>query len=388
MKIAIACERFDPNAGGLEHWACQLVRTLNLRGHETHVVTFRTGKAGYHAPPHLHVLPWSNSRLARARAVHDALSDLDADVSHDLGVGWTADILHPQAGSGSANRQRDWVSRSFRERVEQRLRPSYWKWLLEVREFERRQYAPDGGLVIAVSRMVAGHLQELHGVRAERIRLIPNGVDTRRFSPQAVAPLREEMRRRLNIQPDRTLFLFAAHNPRLKGIRPLLQSLAELRRSQPAAILAIIGKDPQPEHRLAAARLRIQDSVRFEGFVPDPLPYYAAADAFVLPTFHDACSLTVLEACACGLPVVTSKYNGVSELMTQGREGFVIEDPADLQEVAQAMARCADPALRGPMSAAARDLALRNAMDQNVTAIEGVYLDSLSSQRRNGNQPS
>src|SRR6185295_7149273 len=105
--------------------------------------------------------------------------------------------------------------------------------------------------------------------------------------------------------------------------RPLLRAMAELQRKKPGAALAIIGRDPQPEHRLSAVRLRIQDSVRFEGFVADPLPYYAAADAFVLPTFYDACSLTVLEACACGLPVITSKYNGVSELMTQGREGVV-----------------------------------------------------------------
>jgi len=381
MKIAVACERFDSNAGGLEHWARQFVRGLNLRGHEVHVVTFRAGAVEDHGRPHLHVLPWSNSRFVRARAVQSVFASLKADVEHDLGTGWTADILHPQAGSGRANRRRDGASRSPSERWMQRLRPAYWKRLLELREFERRQYSRADGTIIAVSQMVARNLQELHGVSAERVRLIPNGVDTERFSPEARARLRDQTRRRLNIQPDQTLFLFAAHNPRLKGVRPLLQAMGELHRSHPEATLAIIGRDPQPEQLVDAVRLGIEDSVRFEGFVADPLIYYAAADAFVLPTFYDACSLTVLEACACGLPVITSKYNGVSELMTQGREGFLIEDPGDFEELAQAMATCTDPALRGPVSAAARALALHNSMDRNVVVIERLYEECVSRRR-------
>jgi UDP-glucose:(heptosyl)LPS alpha-1,3-glucosyltransferase len=219
-------------------------------------------------------------------------------------------------------------------------------------------------------------------VPPERIRIVPNGVDTQKVSPSVRTAQRDEMRRRLHIQRDETLFLFAAHNPRLKGIRPLLRALAELRRGQPGAVLAVIGKDPPAGIRRTAARLNIEDSIRFAGYVDAPLSYYAAADAFVLPTFYDACSLTVLEACACALPVITSKYNGVSELMTHGREGWIIDNPRDFRELAQAMAHCADAAHSGSMSAAARELALRNTMEQNVTAIERVYLECLAHRRR------
>ena len=387
MRIAIACQRFDSAAGGLEHWTCQLVRGLAERGHEVHVVAFHAGpasqpgKARQSERPLLHLLPWSGSRLRRARAVQVALAGLKADVVHDLGACWSAGILHPQAGSGVANRRLDNSSRTPRERWEQRLRPSYWRWLLEYREFERRQYARSRGAIIAVSRMVERDLRELHGVAADRIRRIPNGVDTARFSPSVCAEYRQEMRTRLKLEPRHTLYLFAAHNPRLKGFRPLLEAFAQLRSGHPEARLAMIGKTADPEQRRAAARLGVADFVLFEGFVDNVLPYYAAADAFVLPTYYDACSLTVLEALACGLPAITTTHNGAAELMTR-KEGFVLDDPQDSHALAVAMARCAEPAARLTMAKAAREMALQNGMDKNIDAIENLYRECAA--RRTG----
>ena len=65
------------------------------------------------------------------------------------------------------------------------------------------------------------------------------------------------------------------------------------------------------------------------GAIDDPVPYYAAADVFVLPTFYDPCSLSVSEAAASGLPSVTTRFNGAAELLTEGVDGSVISDPAD-----------------------------------------------------------
>ena len=57
--------------------------------------------------------------------------------------------------------------------------------------------------------------------------------------------------------------------------------------------------------------------------------YYGAADLYVHPTFYDSCSLTVLEALATGLPVVTSRFNGASDVIVSDEGGRVIDDPAD-----------------------------------------------------------
>ena len=73
---------------------------------------------------------------------------------------------------------------------------------------------------------------------------------------------------------------------------------------------------------------------------------YFAADFFVHPTFYDPCSLVVLEALACGLPVITTRYNGAAEVLHPPREGFVIDDPHDLDQLAGAMKQLLDPARR------------------------------------------
>ena len=71
-----------------------------------------------------------------------------------------------------------------------------------------------------------------------------------------------------------------------------------------------------------ARRLKITDRVRFAGYCADMRNGYFAADFFVHPTFYDPCSLVVMEALACGLPVVTTRYNGAAEIMRPPREGL------------------------------------------------------------------
>ena len=116
MNVAIACEQFDEHGGGLERWTAQLVNRLENRGHTIDVVCFRTGAHSLSETTRLHVLPWSDDRLRRARTAAAALRDIQADVTHDLGASGCADVVHPQAGSGRANRQRDWTSRSAPDR--------------------------------------------------------------------------------------------------------------------------------------------------------------------------------------------------------------------------------------------------------------------------------
>ncbi|MCW5980203.1 MAG: glycosyltransferase family 4 protein [Bryobacteraceae bacterium] len=378
MKIALACERFDPRGGGLEQWACQFARRLIERGHEVHALAFR---AAPDAPawPRVHLAPWSESRLRRAETLERELPRLNCDVIHDLGAGWACDVLHPQMGSREANLRQDLRRQNWRERWLRALRPAQRRWRNELREFERRQYQHRAGLTIAVSQMVARDLRELHGVAAERIRVIPNGVDAERLSPERLTPLREQMRHQLGWRKE-TVFLFAAHNPRLKGIRPLFAAFGILQKRCPEARLVAIGKAPEPRFQRLAARLGVQDRIRFAGFVGDPLPYFAAADAFVLPTYYDACSLTVLEAWAAGLPVVTTRRNGAAELMTNGVEGFVIEEPDRTAALADAMERLTDPNLRRRMGEAARNLALCRSLERNVDEIEGVYREAAARQ--------
>ena len=126
----------------------------------------------------------------------------------------------------------------------------------------------------------------------------------------------------------------------------------------------------------------LASQVIFAGRVDDPLPYYAAADCYVHPTYYDPCSLVVLEAGACGLPLITSRYNGASELFRDGQDLLLIDDPADDAELARSMQTLLDDAARRRLGAAAREKVMQHSFERNVDQILEIYQGILD--RRGG----
>ena len=121
-----------------------------------------------------------------------------------------------------------------------------------------------------------------------------------------------------------------AHNFRLKGVATLLGGDAAPGGPPGREVrLVIVGGKHIDSWRRHVARLGLSEQVVFAGRVDDPLPYYAAADCYVHPTYYDPCSLVVLEAAACGLPLITSRYNGASEMFRDGEDVLLVDDPAD-----------------------------------------------------------
>jgi UDP-glucose:(heptosyl)LPS alpha-1,3-glucosyltransferase len=120
----------------------------------------------------------------------------------------------------------------------------------------------------------------------------------------------------------------------------------------------VIGHPNYAKYAKLAASLGIAERVRFLGHRPDPRDAYFAADYLVHPTFYDPCSLVALEALACSLPVITTLYNGASELL-DGSNGFAINDPHNRDELASAINRVSEPAFRATASNAARATAAK-----------------------------
>ena len=221
--------------------------------------------------------------------------------------------------------------------------------------------------------MVREHFRTLHGVPEERIRLIPNGVDAGRFSPQHCSGFREPMRRELGCRDNETLFLLVAHNLLLKNAEAAIRALARLTANGTAARLVILGgKRPARFVRLAR-KLGLSERVAFFEAVSDVRLYYAASDVYLHPTWYDPCSLVALEALACGLPVITTRFNGVSEIMTDGVHGFVLGDPADAGALAGKMGELSDPELRARMGEAARRLASEHTFERQTEEFLSLY---------------
>jgi len=373
MRIGLVVEKFDPLRGGLEQWSVQFASQLLDRGHEVHVVAAGFGEEAPAMPIIPHRLEGVHSRIGFAEAAEQKLRSLCLDVVHDTGVGWYCDVFQPHGGSRRVVLEQSillvppWLrplKRAFRYATPRHGR---FAALME------RQYVNDGRIMLALSRKMADDFHRLHDVPPERIRLIYNGVDTVRFSPENRERYRESVRRYLGVDDRTTLLLIVAHNFRLKGVPTLLRAMGRLAARRAPVHLAVVGGRRLRKYVRMAGRLGAGSMVTFVGSVHDTVPFYAAADAYVHPTYYDSCSLVVLEALASGLPAITSRFNGVGELMTEGAEGFVLGDPSSVDELLGRIERLFDPDTRLRMGQAARRMARKHTIQRNADAVLAVY---------------
>ncbi len=377
MKIGLVLERFDPVRGGLEHWTCQFARRLVALGHEVHVVAFEFYPGASADGIIAHKLDMPESRLERGVLLAGRIPSLGLDIVHDMGIGWTADVIHPHGGSTKAL----WEHNLLRIPRWRQIR--FWreKRYRELEELERRQHANHSAIIVAVSEMVSQHFQKLHRLPPSRIRVIHNGVEVEKFTPEIRQKYRESTRQHVEVE-DEVLFLMLAHNLLLKNADTAIRAIAELiGRGAPARMLIAGGKKPDRFIALAK-KLDVTRFVRFMGQI-DPLPYYAAADAFIHPTWYDPCSLVTLEASSCGLPVVTSRFNGAAEMMTGDSEGFVLSDPADVSALANRMEETLDAHRRSKMSAGGRAMAMRNTFENQTTRFVELYKEIMARRHLN-----
>jgi UDP-glucose:(heptosyl)LPS alpha-1,3-glucosyltransferase len=235
--------------------------------------------------------------------------------------------------------------------------------------------------IVTNSAFSARSLAGAYPAAAGKVQVVHNGIDTEYFSPRVRADVREATRRRLGLAPGQPAFLLVGAGVRRKGTLELLEALAGL--AVPAARAILLGRRDAGESVAvdrALDRLRLRDRVTLQDFAPDPRPYYAAADVFVLPTKFDPFSNATAEALACGLPVITTSANGISELMTDGREGFVVADPYDVAGLRAAMAAVLE-ADRKQMGEAGRGLAETLTWKRHVDAMLQIYADLISESR-------
>jgi len=382
MRVGLVLQHFDPRRGGLEQWSVRFAERLAARGHEVHVVARRFDGGGKSAPVVPHRIDGAETPLKFAEEAQAKLSSLALDVIHDMGAGWHCDVFHPHGGSWHSitERKLSLMRPGLRElkRGLNVLLPRHRRY----RALMARQYADHGQIMLALSRSVAEDFRRFHQVPAERIRVVYNGVDVERFSPEQRGRFRASLRRSLGIDDDTVLALIVAHNFRLKGVPTLLRAMQRFHREPRPVRLVVVGGKRLLRWQLKAARLGVARLVDFVGPVDDPVPYYAAADLYVHPTTYDTCSLVVLEAAASGLPVVTSRLNGVAELLKHGTDALLLRDPTNVDELTGAMQTLFDDSRRAELGSAARRTALKHPLDRNVDEVLAVYEELLASRGR------
>jgi len=180
----------------------------------------------------------------------------------------------------------------------------------------------------AVFNEVASFVKDL-----EKIHLVPNGVDTRRFNPKLNGDI---IRNQLAIEDKQIIFTIRYHSPRY-GISYLLLAVKLILNKRRDAVFVIGGDGPLLDyHKNLTRRLGISSHVFFTGRIPqEELPlYYAASDVVVVPSLQEAWGLVATEAMACGKPVVASRVGGLPDQVIDGYNGFLVppRDPKALAD--------------------------------------------------------
>jgi UDP-glucose:(heptosyl)LPS alpha-1,3-glucosyltransferase len=362
VKIALIRYRYTP-FGGAERYMQRLIEGLRGAGHEIHIFAaewkadIETGIT-FHRVPVVRLTGWlkdltfsRNSRKLIEKEHPDIIFSLERTLRQDIyraGDGchrqW---LILKNRGQGFLHKAATWLNP---------LQQAY-VWL------ERRMFTdPQLAAIIANSGTGKQDIIRLYGVDPAKIHVVYNGIDPVSHDVRH----RELQRQTLTAEfalGDELRLLYVGSGFRRKGVPAAIAAAARL---DTPFRLFIVGKGNQGAYRRLAQRLGIADRVTFTGPRNDVELFYQGCDLFIFPTLYDPFSNATLEAMAHGLPVITTRYNGVSELIRTGENGFVVQDPQDVTAIGDCLQLLTDENLRRRMGEQAAETAGAFTMQRNV----------------------
>jgi glycosyltransferase involved in cell wall biosynthesis len=171
--------------------------------------------------------------------------------------------------------------------------------------------------IYAMSEHTASNIKRIRGVEQNKVFVVPFPVDTKRFYP-----LKERT------TGERYLLLVARINDARKNAMLLLNSFSTVVKEFPDVKLVIIGDTPERQYVEKCNELGITQSVKFLDRIPNEqtVEYYQNAAVFTLPSLQEGLGIVVLEAMACGVPVVATRCGGPEQIVVDGENGFLVEN--------------------------------------------------------------
>lgn len=356
LRVCIFTETYFPVVGGGETQARLLAEGLVRKGNYVIILTRRTdsshakverygGITVYRLPPtgRQHLKKWglllsSFPALFRLRSQYDFLL-----VSGFRVVGVSAvlmsKILH-KCCLLKADNNGEMSGAFFKgglEKVGWKLNSAFFNSCLGLRNLILRN--ADG--FIAISAQIAEELAT-HGIQVDdKIHCIPNSVNTEIFHPVSCSE-RRRLRGLLGLPDKEILVIYTGRLVSYKGLPHLLKVWKDLSRKYRNAGLVLVGGGSldiyncENELKAYVFENELQESVFFSGEVRNVHEYLQAANLFVFPTEKEAFGISVIEAMACGLPVVATAVGGLKNILQDGQNGLVVE-PADKNGLFQAL---------------------------------------------------
>lgn len=315
MKLALVRRQFSAT-GGAELYVQRLLAALTAARHETHLYAEKW--QGQAAGVQFHTVHVDGSRAERplrfAETVNGMLQQEKFDCVFSLERTLKQDVY--RAGDGL---HRVWLERR------KQFAPWWKRPLVGLGAFHRNMMALEARTfdpantkhIIVNSEMVRGEIaQHFPAFPPERIHLVRNGVEVRRFQDAD----RQASRRRFGLKDDDFVLVFVGSGWERKGLPWLLQFMAA-RSDDPPLKLLVVTRDRM--------RGKVPPNVILTGPLTDVEAAYAAADVLTFLPIYEPCSNVVTEALATGIPAITTRFNGASELIDAGVNGHVLDDPRD-----------------------------------------------------------
>jgi UDP-glucose:(heptosyl)LPS alpha-1,3-glucosyltransferase len=370
LKIAFVRRGYSPS-GGAEVYVKRLAQGIVDLGHDAQLVA--TGEWPENE--------WTFGSITRLRATSpigfaDELENIrpqiHCDVLMSLERVWRCDVY--RAGDGV---HQAWLNRRRRfEMPLQRFVRGINRKHQDILKLEESLFARGGAArVIANSQMVKKEIVDLYGSPPDRIDIVRTGVPLAkfRFDPE----FREQSRSDLKLKKDEIALLFVGSGWERKGLRFAIEAF-ELCRDRNLRLL-VAGRGDARAYK--PKRFFTHEPVRFLGEVADLPQIYAAADVFILPSIYDPFSNASLEALASGLPVVTTRDNGFSEIIENGVHGSIVDLPNNVMALRDAIRFWSDESRRAAARSAILDRASQFDISKNVQQTLEILIQSAASRQ-------
>ncbi len=384
LRIGLAV-RYFMNVGGMEKFSLSLATFLRDRGHKVRVIAIRGNpmegvslRILRSAAP----IPRAMRDWATARLLARAANEEQVDVMLGEQKTWNCDVLRPAGGI----EEEYWKAHMRFRRI--LPFPQWTRFLALKRVFdllaEQRGYKdPKLKSVIVNSKLVRQQLLTHYPHLAGKIYVIYEGITSNLHLTDGRS-LRCRILRSHGLSENGITAVFVGHDFRRKGLPQALEAIAQARRTDPSFCLQmlVLGRDKSLYCRNLVRRLGLENAVAFVGSVSPPDPCFAAADFLMLPTFYDPFANVTLEALAAGLPILTTRQNGGSEVLTHGVDGWVLDDPRDIRRITDCLLSMRKPDLLSSMKSAAAALAAKHTLTCALESVETILLEAADRKRQ------
>ena len=343
-------ERIDVALGGAERSVFELAAALSALGLKVDILAAK----GQTNAKNTHILCQNTPGkrtcyFTLAKVLKKHLSENHYDIIHSVLPFDFADVYQPRGGSFAESILRNAASyqNKFIESYKRITAFANFRRAILLRAERKLCKNSNGPVIVALSKYVAEQFKKHYGAGDDRIVVIPNGIKiNKRIDTGQADKLRSQILVQLGLKEadNPVFFLFVANNFRLKGLARLIKAmqLASRNNTERKAYLIVAGNGKAHKYRQLAKKLNVHRKIIFLGAVRHIQNALSIIDVAVLPTFYDPSSRYILEAIAAGKPVITTKFNGATDLFVNDRHGKVIDCAENIPALAQAISYFTD----------------------------------------------